>query len=66
MSVFIKHGKLNHRFIYFYLFLCHTSTFLYLNGNKDLDHIFYALAVRYRPCAGVQPPELMGPIYSEL
>jgi hypothetical protein len=50
-----------------YLFiLCHTSTLSYSNGNKDLDHIFDALAVRYRPCAGVQPPELMGPIYSEL
>jgi hypothetical protein len=52
---------------YLHLFiLCHTSTLSYLNGNKDLDHIFDALAVCYRPCAGIQPPELMGRISSEL
>jgi hypothetical protein len=47
-------------FIYLFIFLRHTSTLSYLNGNKDLDHIFDSLADRYQPRLGVQPPELIG------
>jgi hypothetical protein len=36
-------------FSYFLYILRHTSTISYLNGNKDLDHIFDSLADRYQP-----------------
>ncbi len=49
-----------------YLILRHKSTLSYLNGNKDFDHIFDALADCYHHDRGVQPPEVLVSICSEI
>jgi hypothetical protein len=53
-------------YLFIYLFSAIQEYYHIWMGTRIFEHIFDALAVHYCLCAGVQPTELMGPIYSKL